>query len=137
MDSAGTAPAGATLYALYKLPATDTGRSSHVHAGLPQAASPASAPWTLVRHAPVQSDPLESCLPSGGAEPLAALRGGAMSPCRNLAPPSWRGGGAASLGVSPVRSRPRPHASCRPPVCHDGTERPLPRPTDATAQTTC
>src|SRR5262249_52330390 len=53
------------------------------------------------------------------------------------APPSWRGGGAAALGGSLVRSRPCRPASCRPPCCHDGTERPIPRPTDATAQQTC
>src|SRR5262245_24846198 len=137
MDSAWTAPAGATLSDLYQLPAPDTGRSSPVYSGLPQAASHASAPWTLVRHAPVQSDPMDSRLAPRVAERLADLRGCTVSQRRSVAPPSWRGGGAAALGGSLVRSRPCRHASCRPPFCHDGTERPMPRPTDATEQKTC
>src|SRR5262249_3709379 len=68
---------------------------------------------------------------------LADLRGGAVTQWRSLAPPSWRERGASALGVSPVRSRPRRHASCRPPFGHAGTERPIPRPTDATAPQPC
>ena len=137
MDPAWTAPAVATLYDRYKLSPTDTGRSSPVHAGLPQAPYHAPAPWTRVRPAPVPSAAMDACLTPRVASRLADLGGGAVSPCRSLAPTPWGGGSAAARGVGTVGSRPRRPACSGPPVCHDGTARPLPRPPDATAQQPC
>src|SRR5215831_7266813 len=56
MDPPWAAPAVATLHDLYELSAADPRRSSVVYSRLSQAASDAPAPWTLVRHAPVQSN---------------------------------------------------------------------------------
>src|SRR5713101_4255133 len=44
----------------------------------------------------------------------------------------WGGVAACALGVSTVGGRPS-----SPPFCHDGTERPIPRPNDPTEQKTC
>ena len=135
-DSARPAPAGATLYHLCALSPADPGRSSPGDAGLPQAASPASAPWPLGRPAPIPSAPMVARLAPGGAERLTALRRGPVAQWCSLAPPSGRGGGAVVLGGRRVRRRPGGPASCRPPLCHNGPERALPRPPDAPAQQT-
>src|SRR5262245_44684695 len=126
MDPAWAAPAVATLHDLYELSPADPGRSSIVYSGLPQAASHAPAPRMLVWHAPVQSDAVDSCVTPRGAERLAHLGRCAVSQCRGLTPtPEHRG--------SPT-SRPHGHTRSGPPFCHDGTERPIPRPTDTTEQ---
>src|SRR5262245_37241537 len=91
MDPAWPAPAVTTLYDLYKLSLTHTGRSSLVYSVLPQAEYDAPAAWALVRHAPVQSDAMDSCVTPGTAEHLAHLGGCALSPYRGLAPMPWRG----------------------------------------------
>src|SRR5215472_9303857 len=45
--------------------------------------------------------------------------------------------GASALGVGVVGHCSTPYARSGPPFCHDGTERPIPRPADATEQKTC
>ena len=45
--------------------------------------------------------------------------------------------GVLGPGVFDVGRRPSRNTQSGPPFCHDGTERPIPRPTDPTEQTTC
>src|SRR5262249_41576735 len=130
-------PAVATLYDLYELSSADTERSSVVYSGLSQAVSHAPAPRTLVWHAPVKSNAVDPSLPPRVAPRLAHLGRCALSQCRGLAPTPGGGGGTAVLGIDTARGRPCCPASSGPPFCHDGTERPIPRPTDATEQKTC
>src|SRR5262249_11930416 len=137
MDPAWAAPAVATLHDLYELSPADPGRSSLVHSGLPQAASYAPAPRTLAWHAPVQSVALYALFTARVAESLAHYRGCALSPGRDLTPTRGGGVGASSLGVDPVGACPSCPIRRGPPFGHDGTERPIPRPTDATEQKTC
>src|SRR5262249_40775471 len=101
MDPAWAAPAVATRHALYALSPADSGRSSLVYSGLPQAASHAPAPRTLVGHAPVQSDAVDACCTPRVAERLAHFRGCALAPGRDLTPTPGGGVGASALGVDP------------------------------------
>ena len=55
------------------------------------------------------------------------------APCRSVEALRQQpgGGGTASVpGVVTVGSGPSRHPSSGPPFCHDGTERPIPRPHD-------
>src|SRR5712691_2669048 len=128
MDPAWAAPAGATLHDLYELSPANPGRSSIVHSGLSQAEYHSPAPWALVRHAPVQSDAMDACLTPGAAYHLASLGGCDLSQCRGLAPIPWGGVPACALGVGTVGNCSSCHVRRHPPFCHDGTERPIPRP---------
>src|SRR5712691_1862180 len=104
---------------------------------LPQAAYDSTAPRTLVWPAPVQGDTMDSCL-IARVMPYLTHRGRcALSQCRGLAPTTGSGAAAPCVGVGSVGGRPSHRPSSGPPFCHDGTERPIPRPQDPTEQKTC
>src|SRR5512134_1450361 len=137
MDPAWTAPAVATLHDLYELPTAHTGRSAVVHSDLPQAEYHSNAPWAPVRHAPVQGDAMDSCLTSRVAQHAAHLGGCALSQCGGLARTPGDGRPAPAVGRLPRGRWPSGNTHSGPPLCHDGTERPMPRPHDPAAQKTC
>lgn len=95
MNAPGTAPAGATLHALYERSPADPRRAAVGRAGLPPAASDATAPWALVRDAPVQGHAMASCLLARMAPHAADLGGGALSSGGGATPTV--GGGRAPL----------------------------------------
>jgi hypothetical protein len=69
-----------------------------------------------------------------------ALRGLGAAPCRSMQ--AWRdrlGVARTSLPLeaSPADEVPGASPAAPPPCCHDGTERPIPRPHDATEQKPC
>src|SRR5207245_3279839 len=68
---------------------------------------------------------------------LAARGGGALPPGRGRAPSPGGGVPAGALGVGPVGTCSRCPVRRPPPVCQDGTARPIPRPNDPTDQPTC
>ena len=84
-----------------------------------------------------KATPMDSCLPARLARHAADLGGCALSPCGGLA--RTPGGGRTSPAVRSLSrgSGPSGDTSCGPPFCHDGTERPIPRPHDATEQKAC
>src|SRR5262245_3159690 len=71
------------------------------------------------------------------AQRLAHLRVCTLSKCHGFTPIPGGGVGASAFGVGTVGGCPSCPASSGPPFCHDGTERPIPRPTDAAEQKTC
>jgi hypothetical protein len=137
MDPAWTPPAGPTRADLSARSPADPRGEAVVHPGLSHAQAHAMAPGTRVRDAPVESAPLEACLPARRARHAADRGGCALSPggSRVRTP----GGGRTTPAVR-RRTRgsgPRGATSCGPPVCQDGTARPSPRPHEATAQHAC
>jgi hypothetical protein len=134
MDLTRAASASATLHDVEELSPTHSGRSALVRAGLPQAASHATAAWTLVRDASIQGHAVDSCLTACVTHYPAHLGGCALSSCGGLA--RTPGGGSTTPAARAITRRrsPTDHTPSRSPVCHDGTERPIPRPDDATAQ---
>ena len=137
LDPAWPAPAVATLSPLGALALAHTGRSSLVHAGLPHAASHAPAAWACVRHAPVHRHARDAWRTPGAAAPLAPRGGCALPQCRDLPPRPWGGVPACARGVGTVGRRSSCPSRPHPPLCHDGTARPIPRPHDPTEPNTC
>src|SRR5712692_5166405 len=80
---------------------------------------------------------MDSCPIARVAQYLTHLRRCALSQCRGLAPTTGGRVLAPCIGVGSVGGRPSHHPSGGPPFCHDGTERPIPRPQDPTEQKTC
>jgi hypothetical protein len=105
-----------------------------VHADLSQAEPHATAARARVWHAPIQGEPMDACLTAGGAPHAAYVGRGALSPSRDPSRTAGSGRITHARGRLPRRGGGRcpPHRG--PPCCHDGTERPIPRPQDATEQ---
>ena len=89
-----------------------------------------------MRQAPVHSAAMDACLPPGAASHLASRGGCALAPCGGRTPTPWRGVAASARGVGTVGSHPSRPPSSGPPLCHDGTARPIPRPNEPTEQQT-
>jgi DDE superfamily endonuclease len=77
---------------------------------------------------------MDSRLTACVAEHAAHLGGCALSECGGLARTPGGGGVIWAAGGIPRGRGPSRPISCGSPFCHDGTERPIPRPHDATAQ---
>jgi DDE superfamily endonuclease len=125
------------VYDLSELSSADPERPPVVHSGLPQAEPHETATWTLVRDAPVESDPMDACLIARGAQHPAPQKGCPLSRCGGLARTPGDGGTILALGPITRRSGTRRATARNSPVGHDGTERPIPRHHDTPAQKTC
>jgi hypothetical protein len=134
LDPGRAAPSGATLDDGEALSPATPARPALGHAGRPAAASHTPAPGTPVREAPIPGDAGDSWLMARVTHHPAHLGGGARAACGGLG--RTPGGGLTTPAARALSRRggPTRHPLRGAPCGHDGPERPLPRPHDATAQ---